>query len=101
MLAAPDAEPTRRRASLIETEQKETSLASVLERMLRAPDAWVGFADRYLDALDQAARNVPARPQRFWDSTGYERDRRTADLAEWHGLLLERLIGRASCRERV
>jgi hypothetical protein len=63
MLAAPDAEPTRRCASLIETEQKETSLASVLERMLRAPDAWVGFADRYPDALDQAAsaRSLPAR----------------------------------------
>ncbi len=29
--------------------QKETSLASVLARMLRAPDAWAGFADRYLD----------------------------------------------------
>jgi hypothetical protein len=73
--------------------QKETSLASVLARMLRAPDAWAGFADRYLDALDRLARAAPARPDRFWDSTGYERDRRTADLAQWHGLLLERLIG--------
>jgi hypothetical protein len=73
--------------------QKETSLASVLARMLRAPDAWAGFADRYLDALDRLARAAPARPDRFWDSTGYERDRRTVDLTQWHGLLLERLIG--------
>jgi len=73
--------------------QKETSLASVLARMLRAPDAWAGFADRYLDALDRLARAAPARPARFWDSTGYERDRRTVDLTQWHGLLLERLIG--------
>src|ERR1700704_2648963 len=29
---------------------KETSLASVLARMLRIPDMWVGFTDRYLDA---------------------------------------------------
>src|SRR6266508_2712651 len=34
-----------------------------------------------------------ATPARFWDSTGYERDRRTVDLTQWHGLLLERLIG--------
>src|SRR6266568_5557462 len=41
--------------------EKETSLASVLAGMLPAPDAWAGFADRYLDALDRVARNVPAR----------------------------------------
>jgi hypothetical protein len=73
--------------------QKEISLASVLAQTLPALDAWVGFADRYLDALDQVARNDSARPKRAWQPTGYERDRRTADLAEWHGLLLERLIG--------
>jgi hypothetical protein len=64
---------------------KETSLASVLARMLRAPDAWAGFADRYLDALDRLARAASARRDRFWDSTSYERDRRTADLAAWRG----------------
>src|SRR6266542_2370612 len=36
--------------------QKETSLASVLAQMLAAPDMWVGFTDRYLDALDRLDR---------------------------------------------
>ena len=36
--------------------EKETSLASVLGRTLRAPDAWTAFADCYLGALDQIAR---------------------------------------------
>jgi hypothetical protein len=73
--------------------EKETSLASVLAQMLPAPDMWVGFTDRYLDALDQAARDDAARPNRAWRPTGRDRDRRTGDLAEWHGLLLDRLIG--------
>ena len=73
--------------------EKEASLASVLAQMLAAPDMWIGFTDRYLDALDRLARNAPARPNRVWQSTGRDRDRRTADLAEWHRLLLDRLIG--------
>ena len=73
--------------------QKETQLASVLAQMLPAPDAWVGFADRYLAALDRLARNDAARPNRAWNSTGRDRDRRTGDLAKWHCLLLDRLIG--------
>jgi hypothetical protein len=73
--------------------QKETSLASVLAQMLAAPDMWIGFTDRYLDALDRLARDAPARPNRVWHSTGRDHDRRTADLAEWHRLLLDRLIG--------
>ncbi len=73
--------------------EKETSLASVLAQMLQAPDAWVGFADRYLDALDRLTRNAPARQERVWLSTGRDRDQRAADLAEWHRLLLDRLIG--------
>ncbi len=72
---------------------KETSLASVLAGMLPAPDMWVGFADRYLDALDQLARDAPATRSRVWQSTGRDRDRRAAELAEWHRLLLDRLIG--------
>jgi hypothetical protein len=60
--------------------QKEVSLASVLARKLEAPDMWVTFADHYLDALDQAS-----------GVRDFERDQRTADLAEWHGLLLDRL----------
>jgi hypothetical protein len=73
--------------------EKETSLASVLAQMLPAPDMWVGFADRYLDALDRLTRNAPARADRIWRSTGRDRDQRAANLAEWHVLLLERLIG--------
>jgi phosphoglycolate phosphatase-like HAD superfamily hydrolase len=42
--------------------EKETSLASVLARMLAAPDAWTTFTDCYLAALDQAP--VPTRPPR-------------------------------------
>jgi hypothetical protein len=60
--------------------EQETSLAGVLARKLRAPDMWVTFADHYLDALDRAGA-----------TRDFERDQRTADLAEWHGLLLERL----------
>ncbi len=60
--------------------QKEASLASLLARKLEAPDMWVTFADRYLDALDKAG-----------GTKNFDRDQRTGDLAEWHGLLLDRL----------
>ena len=60
--------------------------------MLPAPDMWVGFTDRYLDALDRLARDA-ARSNHAWRPTGQDRDRRTAALAEWHPLLLDRLIG--------
>jgi len=73
--------------------EQETSLASVLAQMLPAPDMWAGFADRYLDALGQVARDGPARPNRAWRPTGRDRDQRTAALAEWHRLLFHRLIG--------
>ncbi len=70
---------------------KETSLASVLARMLSVPDMWTVFANRNLDALDQVARAEAARPKsRHTDSI---RRQRTSDLAEWHDLLLERLAG--------
>ena len=62
--------------------EKETSLAEVLARMLQVPDAWTGFADHYLAALDEAAG------QRR--SASAHRDRIT-DLAEWHRMLLEKL----------
>jgi hypothetical protein len=60
--------------------QKEASLASVLVRMLDAPDMWVTFADHYLHALDHAG-----------GVRDFQRDQRTRDLTEWHGLLLDRL----------
>jgi hypothetical protein len=77
--------------------EKETSLASVLGRTLRAPDAWTAFADCYLDALDQIARTEatkPASPPSYsYPDPDYRRSARTRDLAEWHSLLLERLAG--------
>ena len=73
--------------------EKETSLASVLGRMLPAPDMWLQFADLYLDALDQAARGAGATLKHDWWPESSNRERRTADLAEWHGMLLERLLG--------
>jgi hypothetical protein len=73
--------------------EKETSLASVLGRMLSAPDMWLQFADRYLDVLDQAGRGAGPTPKHDWRPENSNRERRTADLAEWHGMLLERLLG--------
>jgi hypothetical protein len=77
--------------------EKETSLASVLGRTLRAPDAWTAFADCYLDALDQIARTEAAKPASWpsysYPDPDYQRSDRTRDLAEWHSLLLERLAG--------
>jgi hypothetical protein len=72
--------------------EKETSLASVLAPMLPAPDMWAGFTDRYLDALDQVTRDDQAKPNRAWQPTGRDRDQRSADLAEWHRLLVHRLM---------
>jgi uncharacterized protein YfiM (DUF2279 family) len=77
--------------------ERETSLAAVLARMLRAPDHWTAFADQYLDALDGVAPS-PAEPAVRLGSWGYgDRDyarRLRADsLAEWHDLLLDRLAG--------
>jgi hypothetical protein len=76
---------------------KETSLASVLARTLRAPDAWTAFADCHLDALDQMARTEAATPASLplysYPDSDYRRSHRTRDLTEWHSLLLERLAG--------
>ena len=77
--------------------EKETSLASVLARILRAPDAWTTFADCYLEALDQIARTETARPASrpsySYPDSDYHRSDRTRNLAEWHSLLLEHLAG--------
>ena len=77
--------------------EKETSLAGVLGRTLRVPDAWTAFADCYLDALDQIARTEAAEPASWpaysYPDPDYRRRDRTCDLAEWHFLLLERLAG--------
>jgi hypothetical protein len=65
--------------------KRETSLAGVLADMLRVPDAWVGFADAYLDALDDTA-HAQAR-------TGRNREQRTEALAKWNLLLVDHLAG--------
>ncbi|GAC1544492.1 MAG: hypothetical protein NVS3B12_33240 [Acidimicrobiales bacterium] len=72
--------------------EKETSLASVLARMLPATDMWIAFTDRYLDALDQVSCADKAKPKRSWRSPDSERKERAANLAEWHLMLLDRLM---------
>jgi hypothetical protein len=76
---------------------KESTLAVVIARLLPVPDLWTVFADRYLDALDQVARAEAANPKSrhpwVFPDEGYARRNRTDNLAEWHGLLLERLAG--------
>ncbi len=76
---------------------KEASLASVLARMVHAPEAWTVIADRYLHALDKIAGMEAARssPRRSWDyhDLGWIGRERADDLAEWHDLLLDRLDG--------
>lgn len=77
--------------------QRETSLASVLTSMLRTHDMWTGFAVRYLDALDEGARRDATRKDAVWfgfesgSGRNWRRDKRAADLAEWHLQLLDRL----------
>lgn len=72
--------------------EKETSLTNVLVRMLRVPDLWVGFTDSYLDALDQVTRDRAAKPEHVRRPTSRNREQRTADLAEWHLVLLGKLM---------
>lgn len=76
------------------TSEKETSLAQVLASMLRTPDMWTGFAERYLAALDQLAsteRRSPAsrRDHDIYSSGGstYARDHR-ADCLIWRVMFL-------------
>lgn len=72
--------------------QKERSLAAVVTPLLPTIDAWIFFAGCYLDALDKVARNAPTQPR--WGRNGREptpRERARA-LAEWHHLLLDRLL---------
>jgi hypothetical protein len=69
---------------------KETSLAVVLARMLRVPDAWESFAEQYVRALDALCdRGAATRQLRRFGGTEQKRARA---LAEWHALLLENLV---------
>lgn len=72
--------------------EQETSLAAVVGRMLPAQDAWIGFAERYLDALDAVADEQPGRSRRAWRDPSTERRQRTQALAEWHGSMLDRFL---------
>ncbi len=82
------------RTGLGQVSEREVSLASILGGMLRAPDAWVRFADGYLQALDEIARRDQAGSGRSARSSdGHRLQRRSADLAEWHRLLLDQLFG--------
>ena len=73
--------------------EQETSLAHVLSEMLWAPDMWMSFTDRYLEALDQVAHGVESTRKRTWQREDWSRTERTAALAEWHHWLLEKLFG--------
>lgn len=68
--------------------EKETSLATVLDRMLSVPDAWITFADAHLDALDASSAMAPRRDRYSPDRS---RQDRAKNLAEWHSMLLVRL----------
>lgn len=72
--------------------EKETTLASVLVPMLPIPDAWLEFADRYLDALDQIAGEDVVSSRNSWRPVDWERSQRTGELAEWHDALMSRLV---------
>ncbi len=73
--------------------EMETPLATVLEGLLAVPDHWDAFTDRYLEALDEVAtyRASESRSGRHQSDGG--RDRRTSNLAQWHRMLLDRLLG--------
>jgi hypothetical protein len=73
--------------------EKETSLARVLEGMLQAPDHWRAFAARYLEVLDEAADRTPGTSRHRSRSTERDRAARTRALADWHSLVVERLVG--------
>jgi hypothetical protein len=66
--------------------------------MLGVPDTWITFSARYLADLDEAARaeaTAPTSPRIYgswgYSDAGYRRRERASNLAEWHGLLLDRL----------
>ena len=72
--------------------EKETTLARVLASMLPSPEAWIAFADHYLDALEEVGASAVAKPSRDRSSRELERKERSRNLAGWHHLLLDKLI---------
>ena len=79
---------------------KETSLTDVLTGMLlRLPDMWVVFADRYLESLDRVARDDEATPPPV-SSSADKLNKRAEALADWHLSLLMNL-GKADGEARL
>ncbi len=72
--------------------EMETSLAGVIAGMLRTDDAWITFADRYLEALDEAARRDQALPKPSWRPASRVREDRARNLSMWHRLMLDRFL---------
>jgi hypothetical protein len=66
---------------------QETTLATVLTQMLRVADTWEGFAEQYVQALEN---HHAAGARRLRGASASARERVYA-LAEWHGLLRENL----------
>lgn len=68
--------------------ERERSLAAVIAPMLPSADTWSAFAISYVDALDALVGKQRTRYR------SHSPERELADnLAEWHGMLLDRLIG--------
>ena len=64
--------------------EKERTLAEVLATLLKGPDAWIGFADAYLEALDRLPRSA-RKPVGSWSSGwGGQCEERGKNLADWH-----------------
>jgi hypothetical protein len=73
--------------------EKETSLASVLAQMLTAPTCGSGSPTATWTRWTASPVMPRPRATASGNPRGRERERRTADLAEWHRLLLDWLIG--------
>jgi uncharacterized protein YfiM (DUF2279 family) len=73
--------------------EKESGLTTVLAGMLPVPDSWVGFTERYLDALDRAGAATSGGRASSWRTGEAIRSDRARAMAGWHGLLLDRFAG--------
>lgn len=71
--------------------EKETTLATVLDGILRIPDHWEGFAERYLEALDAAADSDKTAPKDPWGSRERIPLERARALEHWHRRLFDQL----------
>ncbi len=72
--------------------EKERTLAQVLKPLLPTRDAWLTFADRYLEALDALASAAPRQRHDGW-RRDFDLQERARNLGEWHSMLLEHLFG--------